>query len=227
MFDLPLEYALIAFEDAKPSAGEEARTSGLGEAPHTPVRRRTPPAMLSRYTAASIPKTTGPHGRPVPRAYVAKRRTPPTGAAVVAVPRPIDANGSDTPRNPAEPPASPGPDLVAAATSSGDPNVVSTRPEPRPMTAASDSAETVPLAGLHGADDDIVSAGDQTPPAPPPSTPRASSVTSSVQPEPEPTVSSDGANGAGARTNGESAMTLLLVGALIGLALFVVLALRR
>jgi hypothetical protein len=216
----------VAFEDAKPTAGEEARTSGPAGAPHAPVRRRTPPAMLSRYAAASIPKTTGPHGRPVPRAYVAKRRTPPTGAAVVAVPQVIDANGSDTPRSPVEPPASPGPDLVAGATSSGDPNVVSTHPEPRPRPE-SDRAEIVPLARPHPADDDPASAGDQTPPAPPPSTPRASSVTSSVQPEPEPTVSSDGANGAGARTNGESAMTLLLVGALIGLALFVVLALRR
>jgi hypothetical protein len=40
-------------------------------------------------------------------------------------------------------------------------------------------------------------------------------------------MSSDAADGAGARTNGESAMTLLLVGALIGLAVFVLLALRR
>jgi hypothetical protein len=40
-------------------------------------------------------------------------------------------------------------------------------------------------------------------------------------------VSSDGSDGAGVRTNGESAMTVLLVGALIGLAVFVLLALRR
>ena len=216
----------VAFADATPSAGEEARVSGPGGAPETPVRRRTPPAMLSRYAAASIPKTNGPAGRPVPRAYVAKRRTPSTGAPVVAGPQRIDSEESNTPPSPVEPPASPGPDFVAGATNPGDTTVVSTHPEPRPMIT-SDSVEAVPLAGPHLADDDPVSEGDQTPPTLPASTRPAPSATSSVQPEPEPTVSSDGSDSASARTNGESAMTVLLVGALIGLAVFVLLALRR
>jgi hypothetical protein len=52
--------------------------------PESAVRRRTPATVHARYSAASIPKATGANGRPLPRAYVAKRRTPPSGATVIA-----------------------------------------------------------------------------------------------------------------------------------------------
>lgn len=68
----------------------------------SPVRRRTPPALL-RYSPASIPKATGADGRPLPRAYVAKRRTPPAGAPVVqpaASPSAPNARESGTPSGP-------------------------------------------------------------------------------------------------------------------------------
>ena len=46
------------------------------EEPHGP-RRRTPGGTLVRHPSAAIPRTASSDGRLLPRAYVAKRRTPP------------------------------------------------------------------------------------------------------------------------------------------------------
>jgi hypothetical protein len=55
------------------------------------VRRRTPVPMPVRHVASSIPKATSSDGRALPRAYVAKRRTPSNGmAAVDEASRPTD-----------------------------------------------------------------------------------------------------------------------------------------
>jgi len=43
---------------------------------NSPVRRRTPVPMPVRHAASSIPRATASDGRALPRAYVAKRRTP-------------------------------------------------------------------------------------------------------------------------------------------------------
>jgi hypothetical protein len=55
------------------------------DVPHeqSTVRRRTPVPAHARYASASIPKTTASGGRALPRAYVAKRRTPPSGMLTV------------------------------------------------------------------------------------------------------------------------------------------------
>ena len=47
------------------------------------VRRRTPPAMPARHPASAIPKAVSADGRPLPRAYVAKRRVTPPGNLVI------------------------------------------------------------------------------------------------------------------------------------------------
>ena len=47
------------------------------------VRRRTPPAMSARHPASTIPKAVSADGRPLPRAYVAKRRVTPPGNAII------------------------------------------------------------------------------------------------------------------------------------------------
>ena len=47
------------------------------------VRRRTPVPMPARHPSASIPKALSSDGRALPRAYVAKRRTPPHGSPSV------------------------------------------------------------------------------------------------------------------------------------------------
>ena len=56
------------------------------------VRRRTPAPMPARHPASAIPRATASDGRALPRAYVAKRRTPSAGVPlVVEAPHPVDA----------------------------------------------------------------------------------------------------------------------------------------
>jgi hypothetical protein len=57
---------------------DETITGQVNPPPYS-VRRRTPPAMPARYTGGGVPKATGTDGRPLPRAYVAWRRTPAGG----------------------------------------------------------------------------------------------------------------------------------------------------
>ena len=54
--------------------------------PSSAVRRRTPQALPARYPAGTIPKATGSNGRTLPRAYVAKRRTPSMGVPSIESP---------------------------------------------------------------------------------------------------------------------------------------------
>jgi hypothetical protein len=109
------------------------------------VRRRTPPPMPARHPASVIPKATASDGRALPRAYVAKRRTPPGGAAVVSTPaRPVesevprtvavespDAPSASPPSTGAPAPALPDPGTVAPAP----PAVEASAPPPSPSRA--------------------------------------------------------------------------------------------
>jgi len=67
---------------------EHDRQVGTGrlESPTYSVRRRTPPATPSRYSGTGVPKAMSTSGRPLPRAYVAKRRTPPMGMPTIDEP---------------------------------------------------------------------------------------------------------------------------------------------
>jgi hypothetical protein len=60
--------------------------SVVDSTPSSIVRRRTPQAMPARYPAGTIPKATGSNGRTLPRAYVAKRRTPSMGVPSIESP---------------------------------------------------------------------------------------------------------------------------------------------
>jgi hypothetical protein len=66
------------------------------------VRRRTPVPSHTRHPNSSIPKTTGTDGRALPRAYVAKRRTPPAGMPAVES---ISDSGAPVPTVPERPQA--------------------------------------------------------------------------------------------------------------------------
>jgi len=118
------------------------------------VRRRTPAGVHQRYSSATIPKATGADGRPLPRAYVAKRRTPPAGAMVIpaislaAAPEPpeevlpdptSDARLSDAPTAEATAPETPGP----SGTAGGSPADIAEAPV-AVQPAARDSAESTP-----------------------------------------------------------------------------------
>jgi len=72
----------------------ESATEPITPATLTPslVRRRTPVPMPARHPASAIPRATASDGRALPRAYVAKRRTPSAGVPlVVEAPHPVGA----------------------------------------------------------------------------------------------------------------------------------------
>lgn len=75
---------VVAAEEPTPSRPTPATVS-------SPVRRRTPVPMPVRHAASSIPRATSSDGRALPRAYVAKRRSPSNGmTAVDEIPPPAD-----------------------------------------------------------------------------------------------------------------------------------------
>jgi hypothetical protein len=132
-------------EDAQQAFGRDvddappASTAALEE-PHGP-RRRTPVATPVRHPAANIPRTAASDGRLLPRAYVAKRRTPPASMPPLVnepVGRPRTEPGqvapvSTTTAMPA-PPMMPAPVAPPAAP---EPR----RPSPPAQTRASNDAE--------------------------------------------------------------------------------------
>lgn len=97
------------------------------------VRRRTPVPMPVRHVASSIPRATSSDGRALPRAYVAKRRTPSNGiAAVDEASRPTDVV---IPRAPASPEAP----LIASRVAPPAENA-------SPTAAVADTIPAPPLA---------------------------------------------------------------------------------
>lgn len=71
-------------------AGEDAESTEVGANMHldampdrSSVRRRTPVPASARHPSSSIPRATASDGTTLPRAYVAKRRTPPAGMPTV------------------------------------------------------------------------------------------------------------------------------------------------
>ena len=58
-------------------------SANRAEPPRRSVRRRTPVSAPPRYSGSSIPKATSTDGRALPRAYVAKRRTPSMGIPTI------------------------------------------------------------------------------------------------------------------------------------------------
>jgi len=71
-------------EVARGQIAEAAHPSSMAREEFPSPRRRTPVATPVRHPAASIPRTAAPDGRLLPRAYVAKRRTPPAGMTALA-----------------------------------------------------------------------------------------------------------------------------------------------
>jgi hypothetical protein len=112
-----LEVAATAAE-----VSEHDRQIGTGglESPTYSVRRRTPPATPSRYSGTGVPKAMSTSGRPLPRAYVAKRRTPPMGIPTIDEPPHSVAaeasppTGDDAPPDTANPVDTPATDVASA-----------------------------------------------------------------------------------------------------------------
>jgi hypothetical protein len=129
----------------EPSAEPPARASEPQSVadPSTPaapapslVRRRTPVPMPARHPASAIPRATASDGRALPRAYVAKRRTPSAGVPLVAeAPHPTGAV-SEPPgtQNEAPPPA---PEIEPSSAANAQPPAEApARDEPPPPAAS-------------------------------------------------------------------------------------------
>jgi hypothetical protein len=105
---------------------EHDRQIGTGalESPTYSVRRRTPPATPSRYSGTGVPKAMVTSGRPLPRAYVAKRRTPSMGIPTIdEPPHSVAAEASPLPGGEAAP------DTTANALDNSPTGVVSGQAE--------------------------------------------------------------------------------------------------
>ena len=209
-----------------PAEREPCDRDELAEPEHS-IRQRTPPATL-RYATSAIPKATVANGKPLPRAYVAKRRTPPVGAAVI--PAVIDAAKVVLPPPDAPEPSSesPGDEPASSTSPPVDVSVVGHTPSPPGQPAPETSA---PL-------DTTVSAAPIEPPgqreAPVPREPATVAPAlappysvGGAPPEATPPVSRARAASAAARSTAHPALVFLFVTALVALAVFVLLTLQR
>jgi hypothetical protein len=77
-------------DDLVADANESVDDDGVASS-STDVRRRTPPAMPARHPPSTIPKAVAADGRPLPRAYVAKRRVTPPGNMAIRSEPPVVA----------------------------------------------------------------------------------------------------------------------------------------
>jgi hypothetical protein len=131
------------FDDDENFAVDEEPAADDATPESSGVRKRTPPAMPLRQPASAIPKAVSAGGRPLPRAYVAKRRvTPPANPAIPQVDQP-----TAEPESVAEPVASP-PVAEPEATSVIATPIESTAPEPAQPTPQPIVEESSALADI-------------------------------------------------------------------------------
>jgi Iron only hydrogenase large subunit, C-terminal domain len=98
--------AEVAAEITAPRPTEEpydASAVPQTSAPTSVVRLRTPVPLPARHPASSIPKATGSDGRALPRAYVAKRRTPSGSVPVIPALLPTSQEPPPKPETSIEP----------------------------------------------------------------------------------------------------------------------------
>jgi hypothetical protein len=218
-------------EHREETAEGERRDSNVSAGPDHPIRRRTPPATL-RYAGSAIPKATVANGKPLPRAYVAKRRTPPAGAAVI--PTVIGAAEVVLPPPAVPEPSFEGPvdDPVGTTASPADVSPVGHTPgtpgtpiEPAPDTSV--PLDTAVLAApIEPPEQREATAPRNATAVAPASVPPPHSV-GGASPEAIPPVSRAGAASAAARPTTHPALLFLFVTALVALAVFVLLTLQR
>jgi hypothetical protein len=225
--DVPPSVVTEDTSDTAPSDAFSVSGSSTAQEPastESTVRRRTPPSVHTRYASATIPKATGADGRPLPRAYVAKRRTPPTGAAII--PDVARAAAGDTGAvAPTVTPAAAAEETPAAALdSTADVHAHTTTPielsAQAPTTPApTGDGETAAVESSPPSETATQPAGEPSP-APPTG---AAGESSAEKPPP----SGQPGAGAFAEPANQGALTFLLVTALVALGVFVLFSLRR
>jgi hypothetical protein len=231
-------------EVAAPRADESVSASTAdqpapppGEDDQLDVRRNTPSPNAVRHTPTSIPKVTASDGRALPRAYVAKRRTPAAGMPTVsdAGAPPAEQVGSPPP-----PPGDRPPDLRDASAASGNTNCDPAAVIPLPNAfhqdpARADSTGSAPLSALASSEPpaahravtsaSVPDAPARESPAPEPVGPPSPSSDQSAGPAGPPVESTPrpehrGGGAAAVPDNNPSALVVLLV-ALLALGFFV------
>ena len=203
----------------------------LTEQPVPPVRRRTPSAT-PRFSGSGIPRATVADGRPLPRAYVAKRRTPPAGAAAI-VPQAIEPGATASAPVAAD---------IAASTDTGATEVLpSTHLATEAATGSERVVSTTSLTSVPAASAAAVlaSATAESPESPALATSNAPTLrndaaapagAATASSTTEPTVRAAAGNVAGqaaARSATHPAFLFVLVTALVALAVFVLVTLQR
>jgi hypothetical protein len=201
--EVPSVDASVAIETAPVPVEEppvQCTTEEMAEQPVPPVRRRTPPAM-PRFSGSGIPRATVADGRPLPRAYVAKRRTPPSGAMVI-VPPAIEPAAAEVvpPTHPAAEAATSSERVVPTASLTSAPAAGETPETSETLLLAMSRAPTL---------------GDEAASA-------ASATETTVRP-----AAGNAARQAATRSATHPALLFLLVTALVALAVFVLLTLER
>jgi hypothetical protein len=196
-------WAMDAEEVATPEARAPADPSS--DVDRGSVRRRTPPSLPMRHLAASIPRTSAGDGRSLPRAYVARRRTP-TSVALVA------EAGSRTP--PIGPALGSSPDAPSATNPPRDVSGLGPTASPTASPRAEPPTATAPAVPQSPATASPVAA---------PSSPSTTAATGQVHAAGGP--SRTGAVATPATNRG--VLSILLISALMALFAYVVAALRR
>jgi hypothetical protein len=225
--DVPPSVVSEVTSDTAPSDAFSVSGSSTAQEPastESTVRRRTPPSVHTRYASATIPKATGADGRPLPRAYVAKRRTPPTGAAIIPDVAPAAAGDTGAVAPTVTPAAAAEETPAAALDSTADVHAHTTTPielsAQAPTTPApTGDGETAAVESSPPSETATQPAGEPSP-APPTG---AAGESSAEKPPP----SGQPGAGAFAEPANQGALTFLLVTALVALGVFVLFSLRR
>jgi hypothetical protein len=168
------------------------------------VRRRTPAPTAARHPSSNIPRATASDGKALPRAYVAKRRTPPAGLLTVGPLPEHEATTGPTQRD----------DTPAVVDAS--------LPRGTVEAAADDAASAAP--------DLTIARGAPVPTALPANVPVVTASVAHVPPngkvaEPAPTAERKHQGGTAAAAAPNPGAFVILLLALIALAIFVLRAL--
>ena len=183
------------------------------------VRRRIPVPMPVRHPASAIPRATASDGRALPRAYVAKRRTPSASIPLVVEPPHSVRAASDSPESQTDVPP-PAPGIEASPAVDAQPAVEAPVPdEPRPPAASVvTGAEPEKPAATAAESSEPTRSSPSAAPPDSPSPPRG--VEKQPRAEPKP------AGGAVTATDTNPTALVALLVALIALGFFVFRALN-
>jgi hypothetical protein len=200
----------VARAPDEPRPADSPAASMHSPAGSSTVRRRTPLPVPVRHLSVSVPKTTATDGRALPRAYVAKRRTPPGSTPIWDPARPLVAM---VPRVHDDPPPQSQSDVKAS------PTITDADPVARPDLA---TGERPPANDSQTRETDEGAAAASSAPSTTGGTiaEETPTATRAIEPQPRVESASPRAGATTAQSSNPSALVVLLL-ALIALGFFV------